>query len=215
MLETICSETDNNPLTYIFSYSQYRCHLALLGGVTSRITFSIEYQTSRDNAVADALSHVMSKLNAEAVKSILDMVTIGPAGRADAQNLMAAEADERIHKQVKETAIHAWAAHTCVNLHATDWVAMQQEDSILKIVMEWITSHKAQDFKHLLGDHITMKEGKAILMEREKFMLHQGALYHCHTPARELEEALQFVVPTAHRMAAMNGCHRDAGHQGQ
>ena len=30
-----------------------------------------------------------------------------------------------------------------------------------------------------------------------------------------LEEALQFVVPMAHRVVAMNRCHRDAGHQGQ
>ena len=39
-------------------------------------TFSIEYQKERDNAVADALSHVTSKLDAEVVKSILDGVTI-------------------------------------------------------------------------------------------------------------------------------------------
>ena len=38
-------------------------------------------------------------------------------------------------------------------------------------------------------------------------MLHQGALYHCHTPAGELEKVLQFVVPKAHQVAAMNGCH--------
>ena len=58
------------------------------------------------------------------------------------------------------------------------------------------------------------EEDMAILRERKKFMLHQGALYHHHTLARQLEEALQFVVPTAHRVAAMNGYHRDAGHQG-
>ena len=44
---------------------------------------------------------------------------------------------------------------------------------------------------------------------------YQGALYHCHTLARELEEAMQFIVPKAHWVAAMNGCHRDAGHLGQ
>ena len=60
-----------------------------------------------------------------------------------------------------------------------------------------------------------MEEGMAILREQKKFMLHQGALYHCHTPARELEEAMQFVVLTAHRVVAMNGCHRNTGHQGQ
>ena len=46
-------------------------------------------------------------------------------------------------------------------------------------------------------------------------MLYQGALYNLHTPAGELEEAMQLVVPKVHGVAAMNGCHRDAGHQGQ
>ena len=60
-----------------------------------------------------------------------------------------------------------------------------------------------------------MENGMAILREQKKFTLHQGALYDCHTPAREPEEAMQFVVPLAHRVVAMNRCHRDAGHQGQ
>ena len=111
-----------------------------------------------------------------------------------------AEANERIHQQVEETAVQGCAAHMHVNLNVTDWVAVQQEDPILKIVMEWISSHKVQDLKHLLGDHAMMEEGMTILGERKKFMLHQGALYHYHTLARELEEALQFVVPMAHRI---------------
>ena len=49
----------------------------------------------------------------------------------------------------------------------------------------------------------------------EEIMLHQGALYHHHTPARELEEAMWFLVPMAHTVAAMNGHHREAGHQGE
>ena len=102
-----------------------------------------------------------------------------------------------------------------VNLHVMDWVAAQQEDPILKIVMEWIFSNKVQDLRHLLGDHTMVEEGMAILRERKKFTLHQGALYYHHTLTRELEEALQFVVPTAHRVVTMTGCHRDAGHQGQ
>ena len=81
--------------------------------------------------------------------------------------------------------------------------------------MEWISSHKVQDLKHLLSEHTATEDGMAIPRERKKFTLHQGALYHCHTLAGELEEALQFVVPTAHRVAAMHGCYRDVGHQGQ
>ena len=101
-----------------------------------------------------------------------------------------------------------------VNMHIMDWVAVQQEDPILKIVMEWISSHKVQDLTHLLGDHIVTEEGMAILREKKKFILHQGVFYHHHTLAGELEEALWFVVPMAHRVVAMNGCHRDAEHQG-
>ena len=55
----------------------------------------------------------------------------------------------------------------------------------------------------------------AILKEWKKFTLHKGALYHPHTLARELEEAIWFVVPMAHIVVAMNGCHRDTGYQGQ
>ena len=154
-------------------------------------------------------------MDTEGVKSILDRVTIGTVGRTDAHDLAVAETDERIHKQVEETAVQVRAAHTHVNLHVMDWVAAQEEDPILKIVMEWISTHKVRDLKHLLGDHTTTKEGMAILREWKKFMLHQGALYHCHTPARELEEMMQFIGPTAHSVAAMNRCHRDAGHQGQ
>ena len=60
------------------------------------------------------------------MKSILDGVTIGIIGKAD----------EKVHKQVEETAVQVRAAHTCVNMHVTDWVAAHQEDPILKIVME-------------------------------------------------------------------------------
>ena len=92
-------KTDNNPLTYILTTpnldaTQHHWVKSLAG-----FTFSIEYQTRRDNAVANALSCVVSKLDT-VVKSILDRLTIGTIGRADAQNLAVAEAEERIHKQV-------------------------------------------------------------------------------------------------------------------
>ena len=97
------------------------------------------------------------KLNAEAVKAILDGVTIGTTGRADAHDPAVAEADEKIHKQVEETAVQVWTTHTCVNLHVMDWVAVQVEDPILKIAMEWISSHKVQHFRHLLGNTLQWK----------------------------------------------------------
>ena len=36
----------------------------------------------------------------------------------------------------------------------------------------------------------------------------------CSTPKGENEDLLLFVVPKAHQTATLNGCHRNAGHQG-
>ena len=125
-----------------------------------RFMFNIEYQKGWDNVAADALSQVAWKLDAETVKSILDAITVGMMERADAQDPAVAEADKEIHKQVQETAILAWAPQACVNLHVTNWVTTQQEDLILKTVIEWISDWKVQDLKHLLGDNANTEEGK-------------------------------------------------------
>ena len=90
--------TDNNPLTYILTTPNLDTTWHFWVESLAGITFSIEYQKGRDNAVVDTLSHVASKLNAEAVKSILDRVTVGTIGRADAHDLVVAEANKRIHK---------------------------------------------------------------------------------------------------------------------
>ena len=161
-------------------------------------TFSIEYHKGWENAATDALSQVTSKLDAEIVKSFLDGITMGTIGRADAHNPTVAEADEEIHMQVWETAVQGRATHACVNIHVTNWVASQQEDPILKTVIEWISNQKVQDLKHLLRDDANTEEGKAILQEWKKLTLYQGALYHHHTLAGKLEDVLQFVVPMAH-----------------
>ena len=106
-------KTGKNPLTYILNTPNLDATWHHWVESLAGFTFSIEYQKGRDNAVADALSCVISKLNAEAVKSILDGVTIVTAGRADAYEPMMAKADERIHQQVEETAVQGHASHTC------------------------------------------------------------------------------------------------------
>ena len=80
-------KTDNNPLTYILTTPNLDAIQHHWVESLAAFTFSTEYQKGRDNAVADALSHVKSKLNAETVKSILDRVTVRSAGRADAHPL--------------------------------------------------------------------------------------------------------------------------------
>ena len=44
-------------------------------------------------------------------------------------------------------------------------------------------------------------------------MIHQKVLYLPSIPKGKNEDLLLFVVPKAHQVATLNGCHRDAGHQ--
>ena len=101
--EPFVVKTDNNPLTYILTTPNLDATWLHWVESLAGFTFSIEYQKGRDNAVADALSYVTSKLNAETVKSIQDGLTIGTARRADAHDLMVAEANKGIHQQVQVT----------------------------------------------------------------------------------------------------------------
>ena len=67
---------------------------------------------------------------------------MGTTERADAHDPVVAKADDKIHKPVQQTVILAGAA--CVDLHVTDWVTTQQEDPILKTVIEWISGQKVR-----------------------------------------------------------------------
>ena len=99
--------TDNNPLTYIMTTPNLDATWHWWVKLLARLTFSIEYQKGHDNAAAYALSWVISKLNAETMKSLLDGVTMGTAERADAHDPVVAKVDEEIHKPLQETAILA------------------------------------------------------------------------------------------------------------
>ena len=183
-------KTNNNPLTYIMTTPNYdttwHCWVESLAGCT----FSIKYQNGWDTAATDALNQVTLRLDVETVQSILDGVTVGLTGRADAHDPVVAETDEEIHKQVWEAAVLARAAHMCVNLHVTDWMATKLEDPVLKAMIDLIPNQKVQDLQPLLKDDAHIEEGMTILQELKKLMLYQGALCHHHTLADKLGEVM-------------------------
>ena len=53
-----------------------------------------------------------------------------------------------------------------------------------------------------------------IWINHQNFTTLQGTLYLCSNPKGKNEDLLLFVVPKVHWTAALNGCHRDTGHQG-
>ena len=69
--------------------------------------------------------------------------------------------------------------------------------------------------KTCMGEQSDSKEGKALFHIRNNLTIRKGLLYVNIMPKGKTEGLLAFVVPSAHRHTALNGVHRDAGHQGQ
>ena len=85
---------------------------------------------------------------------------------------------------------------------------------MLSAVLDWLEAQKKTELKTLLGEHASSEEGQLILQTQQNFMIHQKALYLDSVSKGENEDLLLFVVPKVHWVTALNGCHRDAGHQG-
>ena len=133
---------------------------------------------------------------------------MGSANQAEVHDPTVVEGDHCLEQEV-----HVTAGCMLVQMHVTDWTEAPREDPMLSTVLDWLKAQKKIDLKTLLAEHASSKEGQLTLWNRQNFMIHQGALYLHSMPKGETEDLL-FVVPKAHCVAALNGCHRDAGHQG-
>ena len=115
-------------------------------------------------------------------------------------------------------------AHTLklASMHVTNWEEAQCEDMLLATCCKWLSMKKSVTpqrrdalLKECMGEHSTSEEGKALFHVRNNLTMKKGLMYVNITPKGETEGLLAFVVPSAHRRMALNGVHRDAGHQGQ
>ena len=159
--------------------------------------------------MADALSQVTTQLDLNTVKSILNGVILGSVHQAEVHDPTIVEGDCYLEQDILVA-----TCCTLVQMHLTDWAEAQKEDPTLSTVLNWLKAKKNTDLKALLAEHASSKEGRLILCNWQNFMVHPGALYLCSTPKGETKDLLLFVVPKAHCIATLNGCHQDAGHQG-
>ena len=65
-----------------------------------RFNFQLEFQKGWDNTVADALSQITTHLSPKAVQSILNVVTLGMAHRAEGYDPTVVEGDHNIEREV-------------------------------------------------------------------------------------------------------------------
>ena len=107
-------------------------------------------------------------------------------------------------------------------MHVTDWEEAQCKDALLAACHKWLGMKKnitlqERDalLKQCMSEHLTLEEGKALYRVRNNLTMKKGLMYVNIMPKGENEGLLAFMVPSAHRHTALNGVHRDAGHQGQ
>ena len=98
--------------------------------------------------------------------------------------------------------------------NVTDWKQEQKEDPVLyKVAKHLRAPHEI--FKAALHKVLDKKATAAYVKVKEQLVFKNGLLY-CKTRQGEADEVVfQFVVPQRHQGATLDGCHREAAHQGQ
>ena len=213
--------TDNNLLTYIFSSAnldaagqRWVAHLA-------SYNFSLEYQKGKNNTVADFLSQMNERLPEEEVQEYLNQI-LYPGVKAVLDNAIT-PIEERAEQGVRptpdcqgvpqeETIVARPARLATTNV--SNWKQEQKEDPVLYQVAKHLrVPHET--FKAVLHKVLDKKATAAYIKAKEQLLIRNGLLYRKTQQGQGDEIVFQFIVPQRHRGAALDGCHREAAHQGQ
>ena len=97
-------KTDNNPLMYIMTTPNLDATGHRWVSALAKYDFWMEYQKGQDNAVADALSRVTTRLDSEAVQAVLDGAAMGTSQRVEGENPAIIKGDQQLEQEVWVTA---------------------------------------------------------------------------------------------------------------
>ena len=213
--------TDNNPLTYIFSSTNLDAASQRWVAQLASYNFALKYQKGKDNTVADFFSHLddplppsevqdyLNKIPYPGVKAILDN-TITPLNERAEQGVRPNPDNQEVGQGVIVDVRPARLATTNI----TNWKLEQQEDPVLyQAVKHW--KAPKETFREALLKVTDRKAASAYVKSKDQLIMKIGLLYRQSKLGQTGETVLQFVVPQIHRNAALNGCHREAAHQGQ
>ena len=213
--------TDNNLLTYIFSSANldaagqhWVAHLA-------SYNFSLEYHKGKDNTVADFLSQMNECLPKEEVQEYLNKIPY-PGVKAVLDNAITpieehAEQGVRLTPDCQGDCQEEMVGARPTRLATTnvmDWKQEQKEDPVLYQVAKHLRA-PCETFNVALHKVLDKKATAAYVKVKEQLLIKNGLLYHKTQQGQADEIVFQFVVPQRHRSATLDGCHREASHQGQ
>ena len=213
--------TNNNPLTYIFSSANLDAAGQRWVARLTSYNFSLEYQKGKDNTVADFLSWMNERLPEEEVQEYLNKIPY-PGVKAVLDNAIK-PVEEHAEQGVKPTpdfqgdcqeeTVGARPARLATT-NVTDWKQEQKEDPVLYQVAKQLRAPR-ETFKAALHKVLDKKATAAYVKAKEQLLIKNGLLYRKTLQGQTDEIVFQFIVPQRHRDAALDGCHREAAHQGQ
>ena len=211
--------TDNNPLTYILTTPNLDAlghhWVAALAGYNMKL----EYLKGADNKIVDTLSRLPpEKLDEHAVAELLDYARNSYKPRAETANMNIIEEGEQVDQEVIVRYNQIVKQHKNFrNLANLDWVESQTKDLVIPTVINWVKRPK-EDKRTLVEclAGVASEYKKRYYAARQKeFTIQDNLLYFQSTPTNSQDSAPVFVVPEKDWQAAIDGCHRSAGHQGR
>ena len=214
-------QTDNNPLTYIFSSANLDAASQRWVAQLASYNFALEYQKGKDNTLGDFLSCLddrfptgkvedyLNKIPYPGVKAILDNAITPLTDRA-IQGVGPNPNNQKVGQEVTIGVRPARLATTNI----TDWKLEQQEDPVLYQVVKHRKASR-EIFKEALLKVTDRKAVSAYAKSKDQLIMKNSLLYQQSKQGQTQETVLQFVAPQIHRNAALDGCHREAAHQGQ
>ena len=158
---------------------------------------------------AGKVQDYLNKIPYPGVKAVLDNAITPLTDRAK-QGVRPNPNNQKASQEVTIGARPARLATTNI----TDWKLEQQEDPILYQVVKHRKASR-ETFKEALLKVTDRKAVSAYAKSKDQLIMKNGLLYHQSKQGQTQETVLQFVVPQIHRNAALDGCHREAAHQGQ
>ena len=213
--------TDNNPLTYIFSSANLDAARQRWVAHLASYNFSLEYQKGKDNTVADFLSQMNECLPDEEVQEYLNQIP-HPGVKAVLNNAIM-PIEERDEQGVRPTPDHQEGSQEVTvearparlaTTNVTDWKQEQKEDPVLYQVAKHLrVPHDT--FRAVLHKVLDKKATAAYVKVKEQLLIKNSLLYRKTWQGQADETVFKFVVPQRHRGTALDGCHREAAHQGQ
>ena len=213
--------TDNNLLTYIFSSANLDAAGQHWVARLASYNFSLEYQKGKDNTVADFLSWMNERLPEEEVQEYLNKIPY-PGVKAVLNNAitpMEEHAEQGVQlspdcQDVRQEETVGARPARLATTNVTDWKQEQKEDPVLYQVVKHLRA-PCEMFKAALHKMLDKKATTAYVKVKEQLLIKNGLLYHKTRQGPADEIVFQFIVPQRHRSTALDGCHREAAHQGQ